>query len=471
MKTYWAEVAAGLRPDPKVEKEKRRQEQEGKGVGKPGKATGGKGGKGGAKTTAPKQEAPAQASSSAKTSSQPSTQAAAAAQPDDLRKRAAMQTSLQYDDPKRKASAKRKQLLNRVSTPRELDLFSHMAQLETYTGTVSDAILLNHSHIPAPYVAFGLQIASKQIQGSNARNLALIDALIAYLESFVPAANKQYHVDLDVKLKPVVQFVVDSRPLSLGQSNIVNFLKLKMVDLAGNSSLSATEDARKFLIRQLSTYKEHHIISADLAIQDKVSSKIQNQDVILTFGRSYVVSKSLQLAAQQGKKFKVIVLDTKPRFEGIRTLQELSDHGIELEYSYLNAISYYMKGVTKVLIGASGLLSNGFLYSRAGSSLVCMMAHTYRVPVLVACETYKFSDKVQLDAITRNEVDDPDLLARPNHEGFCALKDWKNLPKLKLLNLVYDVTPAEFIDMIITEHGPVPPTSVPALIREFHTAF
>lgn len=471
---FWDEVAAGLRPDPRIAKaEKKKQEAEkakqtGQASGKgQAKAAGGQSKKGSAAAPA---STGATAKSSASTSATSTANQGASAS-EEPRKKSAMQTSLQYDDPKRKASAKKKQIINRESTPRELDLFSHMPQKETYKGTVSDAILLNHAHIPAPFVTFGLQAISKQIQGSNARNLALIDALMAYLEAFIPSPQKQYHVDLDTKLKSVVQFVVDSRALSIGQGNIINFLKHKMSELGADPSLSATEEARRFLIRQLKSYKEHHIISADIAIQEKVSNKVQDQDVILTFGRSYVVSKSLQQAALNGKRFKVIILDTKPRFEGVRTLEELADHGIELEYAYLNAISYFMKGVTKVLIGASAFLGNGHLYSRAGSSLVCMMAHTYRVPVLVACETYKFTDKVQLDSITRNEVDDPDLLARPNHEGHCALKSWKSLSSLKMLNLIYDVTPAEFIDMIITEHGPVPPTSVSALIREFHTAF
>jgi len=510
---YWDEVAAGLRPDPRVARAEKTKELEAVMKKSTGKATGGakdavEGGavdkKGGANSSSSSGVASSSAptvksgkASGAKGSSAIGASSASASKggakgsssaapvsaassavglsSSELERGKArgvpgMQTSLQYDDPKRKASAKKKQILNRVQTPRQLDLFSHMPQTETYTGTVSDAILHNHSHIPAPFVTFGLQLASKRIQGSNARNLAMIDAFMGYLETFTPHPSKPFHVDLDMKMKPLVQYVVDSRPLSVGQSNIINFLKLKMSDLGADASITTTEEARKFLIRQLKTFKDVHILSADLSIQEKVSTKIQDKDVILTFGRSYIVSKSLKDAALKGKKFKVIVLDSNPRFEGVRTLQELSDLGIELEYSYLSGISYFMKGVTKVLIGASGMMGNGQLYSRAGTSIVCMMAHTYRVPVLVACETYKFSEKVQLDAITRNEVDDPDLLNTPNLEGHTALKGWKDMDKLKMLNLVYDLTPSEFIDMIITEHGPVPPTSVPALIREFHTA-
>jgi translation initiation factor 2B subunit (eIF-2B alpha/beta/delta family) len=46
-----------------------------------------------------------------------------------------------------------------------------------------------------------------------------------------------------------------------------------------------------------------------------------------------------------------------------------------------------------------------------------------------------------------------------------SLKSWKDIPSLKLLNLVYDLTPTEFITMVITEVGMVPPTSVPAIMR------
>ena len=55
--------------------------------------------------------------------------------------------------------------------------------------------------------------------------------------------------------------------------------------------------------------------------------------------------------------------------------------------------------MTKVLLGASSMLANGNVISRVGTSVVALMARQYNVPVLVACETYKFSEKVLLDSI------------------------------------------------------------------------
>lgn len=65
----------------------------------------------------------------------------------------------------------------------------------------------------------------------------------------------------------------------------------------------------------------------------------------------------------------------------------------------------------QVLLGASGVLSNGTVVSRAGSAAVAMMAAADSTPVLICCETYKFHERVQLDSITHNELGDPDALA------------------------------------------------------------
>ena len=54
--------------------------------------------------------------------------------------------------------------------------------------------------------------------------------------------------------------------------------------------------------------------------------------------------------------------------------------------------------VSKVLLGASAMLANGNVISRVGTSMVALMARQYNVPVLVCCETYKFSEKVSPDS-------------------------------------------------------------------------
>ena len=64
----------------------------------------------------------------------------------------------------------------------------------------------------------------------------------------------------------------------------------------------------------------------------------------------------------------------------------------------------------QVILGASAVLSNGTVMSRAGSAAVAMMATACSKPIIICCETYKFHEKVQLDSITANELGDPSVL-------------------------------------------------------------
>ena len=85
----------------------------------------------------------------------------------------------------------------------------------------------------------------------------------------------------------------------------------------------------------------------------------------------------------------------------------------------------------QVFLGASAVLSNGTVMSRAGSSAVAMMATAFSKPVIICCETYKFHEKVQLDSITANELGDPSVLEKvPRRSDITALQDWQQQPRL-----------------------------------------
>ena len=64
------------------------------------------------------------------------------------------------------------------------------------------------------------------------------------------------------------------------------------------------------------------------------------------------------------------------------------------------------------------------------------MAKSCNVPVLVCCETYKFSERVQTDSFVFNELGDPDDLVATGSALYTPLEDWRDLSSLNLLNLV-----------------------------------
>lgn len=246
---------------------------------------------------------------------------------------------------------------------------------------------------------------------------------------------------------------------------------------------------------------------------------------LLSISSSSLVNHILCEAFEKNKKFRVIVVDSRPRLEGREALRRLVQKGIRCTYVLISAVSYILPEarikrhfflvfitvreylahnvsttqVSKVFLGAHALLANGYVMSRVGTSQIALVAKAFNVPVLVCCETYKFCERVQTDSFVSNELgmkikmsprvvlfcvdgfhfvfiwnkfsmcvnflsDDPDDLI-VSRAGKTHLERWQDVSSLGLLNLAYDVTPPDFVDLVITDLGMIPCTSVPVVLR------
>ena len=186
------------------------------------------------------------------------------------------------------------------------------------------------------------------------------------------------------------------------------------------------------------------------------------------------------------------MVDSKPLFEGKQLARKLANAGITVRYYLITGASHAVKDATKVFLGAHAMMSNGRLYSRVGTALVSMLAHSHSLPVIVLCQSVKFTEKVALDSIVGNEVAPAEeLLSEAERRELLPLKSRLPPPKgddkstsedgpagttdvlkwiedaanLHHLQVLYDVTPAQYINMVITEYGSLPPSSVPVVHR------
>jgi translation initiation factor eIF-2B subunit delta len=247
--------------------------------------------------------------------------------------------------------------------------------------------------------------------------------------------------------------------------NAFTFLKTAVQSLDRDLPLA---EAKEILQETVLRYLQERLEYAGRAIAQHAISKLQmSGDVILTFGHSEVMEVLLTTAHAQGMEFYVWVADSRPLLEGRKLLDTLEKAGIACGYVQLNALTYVMQHVTKVFLGASALMSNGSIYGRVGTACVALLAQDHHIPVLVCCETYKISNKVQLESITQNELGNPDALLPPTQHTD-GNDGGASQPNYKVLNLMYDVTPSEFVSGIVTELGIIPPTSVAVLLREMN---
>uniref|UniRef100_A0A0A9G3T3 Translation initiation factor eIF2B subunit delta n=1 Tax=Arundo donax TaxID=35708 RepID=A0A0A9G3T3_ARUDO len=311
----------------------------------------------------------------------------------------------------------------------------------------------------------GLQYSSGGISGGNARCIAMLLAFREAISDYSTPAEKTLDRDLPAKISSYVSFLVECRPLSISMGNAIRFLKNRIAKLP--LTLSESE-AKASLQTDIDRFINGNIIVADKVIVSHAITKIRDDDVLLTYGSPSVVEMILDHAHELGKKFRVVVVDSRPNLEGQGLLRRLVAKGISCTYTHINAVSYIMHEVTRVFLGASSVLSNGTVYSRVGTASVAMVAHAFEVPVLVCCEAYKFHERVQLDSICFNELGDPDTISRvPGGENLSHLKDWGDTENLQVLNLKYDITPSDYVSVLITEYGMLPPTSVPVILREY----
>ena len=146
--------------------------------------------------------------------------------------------------------------------------------------------------------------------------------------------------------------------------------------------------------------------------------------------------------------------------------------GIRCTYCLLSALGTVIPSISLVFLGAHALHANGALYSRAGTALVAMMAKQHSVPVLVCCETYKFSNGVPFDGITKNELGTHHSLVFlwPSSLNTTLMimtapgDEFETKPSLQSLSPLYDLTPSEAISAVVTEVGLIPPSSVPTVL-------
>ncbi|KAL7429009.1 hypothetical protein ACHAXH_003443 [Discostella pseudostelligera] len=377
-----------------------------------------------------------------------------------------------------------------------VSLFSHLPHPKSQSG--------NHHHHLSSLLASTTRQSSQfhpaiptlghlylthSLMGGNARCRAMLQTFALLLQSYTPPpTSRDFRHDIDhALLKPAFQYwTTQCRPHSVSMGNAFSFLKLAVANLNRELEWNA---AREILLESMEAYVTERIEFAGKAISRHAGTKIQDRgDVLLIFGKSEVINRLLLDAALVDKKhFRVIVVDSRPMLEGRDTLSILSKAGISCTYVLLNALSYLMmREVTKVFLGASALMSNGSVLSRVGTACVALLANSNHIPVLVGCETYKICNRVQLESITGNELGDADEVActdcarvgpsnrwnemsdggeeKRNEED--ELAGWKDQPNLKLLSLMYDLTPSDFVTGIVTEVGILPPTSVAVLLRE-----
>lgn len=136
---------------------------------------------------------------------------------------------------------------------------------------------------------------------------------------------------------------------------------------------------------------------------------VQDGMVVLTHGRSEVVTGVLTRAAQSNKNFTVMVTEGRPEGSGFKAAERLTEVGIPVTVILDSAAGYFMERVDIVLLGAEGVVESGGIVNKIGTCQMAMVAKLYNKPLYVAAESYKFARLYPLTQADLEENIDNDL--------------------------------------------------------------
>ncbi len=166
----------------------------------------------------------------------------------------------------------------------------------------------------------------------------------------------------------------------------------------------------------------------------------------------------IYLAKRQGKDVFVYVDETRPRNQGAKlTAWELQNDGIPHVIIPDNASATLMAEgkVDMVIVGADRIAANGDVANKIGTLEKAILAKEFDVPFYVAAPSSTFDKEcksgkeIPIEERSQDEV----LYQTGIDTNGNRVKVLVASPESKAYNPAFDVTPAKYIQGIITEHG------------------
>lgn len=247
--------------------------------------------------------------------------------------------------------------------------------------------------------------------------------------------------------------LADSRPTAVNLFWALNRMRERLGRVKDNADPVAALEVEALAIHE--SDREANLTMAQLGV-DLIRRHQGNPQALLThcntgalatggFGTALGVIRAAWL---DGMVERVYVDETRPWLQGARlTAWELANEGIALTLNADSAAAHIMKtkGVTWVIVGADRITANGDVANKIGTYQLAVnaMHHGVRFMVVASSSTIDLSLASGED-IPIEERDGKELL---------ELAGKRVGAEVDVFNPVFDVTPADLIDAIVTEKG------------------
>jgi ribose 1,5-bisphosphate isomerase len=299
--------------------------------------------------------------------------------------------------------------------------------------------------------AVARDIKSMKIRGAGKIARSAARALLVAAQESEARTSSALVEELEASAK----LLLTTRPTAVSLPNSIRYVMFR-TKKAENAGVGL-EHLRRLVVETATEFIQKSAKAVE-RIGEIGARRIEDGDLVMTHCNSAAATAVLKQAFDQGKHFKVFVCETRPRFQGRITAKTLSSLGIPTSLIVDGAARFFMTKTDKAIVGADAVAANGAIVNKIGTSMVALAAHESRVLFFVAAETYKFSPETMLGQLVKIEE-------RPSIE-LLSERELAQMPKVTVRNPSFDVTPPEYVDLIITERGIIPPQAAIMILQE-----
>lgn len=234
----------------------------------------------------------------------------------------------------------------------------------------------------------------------------------------------------------------------------------RMLQLVDRSADCPVEEIKEALRKEANA-----ILEQDIAINKQIGrhglAVVPENATILTHCNAGALATAgygtalgvIRAAHEAGKNIRVIADETRPWLQGLRlTAFELMEDGIPVTVIADNAAGSLMRQgqIDLVITGADRIAANGDTANKIGTYQVAVLAKAHGVPFYVAAPLSTIDPATATGNAIPIEQRPPEEITRI---GRAALA-----PRgVKALNPAFDMTPAKYVNAIITEAGVILP--------------
>lgn len=294
-------------------------------------------------------------------------------------------------------------------------------------------------------------IRSMRIRGAARIAIAASQALVDETRAF----DGEGPDSLEEHIRASARILLGTRPTAVSLKNAIRAtLRPVFQPLDGRWTLDGLKEA---VIKAGEEFIKNAKAALE-AIADYGSKRMKRDSVVMTHCNSNAALSVIEKAFEKGSVKMVYATESRPWRQGHLTVKRLADKGIPVTLIVDSAVRHFINDMDAVVVGADTIASNGAVINKIGTSQIALCANEARVPVVVAAETFKFSpgtlegELVEIEERDKGEVVDP-----------------ADFPGVDIANPVFDATPPEYIDVIVTERGIISPHAAYQFAQEFGT--